>query len=259
MDHETTNGVTMSERAQIAIVWWALALTAVYGLVLGFLLHMIPPPDATLPAAAVAHWYADRAFQIKIGATIASWTGAFMLPLWAVIGIQISRQEKSRPIWAVMAIAGGAMMSIFLVLPPLFWGVAAFTTGRSTDATSLMHELGVLTLTTTDQYYIFNWVAVIAICLRTQTAPHSPFPRWFGYFSAWVATMFEAGAIAFNFRTGPFSWNGLFVFWFPLTLFGLWIVVMSYLLLKALKLQRQDAQELEVGKPDGGVLEIRTS
>ncbi|MDT7634346.1 MAG: hypothetical protein QOI50_6276, partial [Pseudonocardiales bacterium] len=26
----------MSERAQIGIVWWALALTASYGLVLGF-------------------------------------------------------------------------------------------------------------------------------------------------------------------------------------------------------------------------------
>jgi hypothetical protein len=168
-----------------------------------------------------------------------------MLPLWAVIGIQIARQEKGRPIWAVMAVAGGAMMSIFLVLPPLFWGVAAFTPGRSPDTTAMMHELGVLTLTTTDQYYIFNWVAVVVICLRPQIAPHSPFPRWFGYFSAWIGMMFEAGAMAFNFRTGPFSWNGLLVFWSPLSLFGLWIGVMAYLLLKSLKLQRQDAVAAE--------------
>jgi hypothetical protein len=235
----------MSERAQIGIVWWALALTASYGLVLGFLLHMIPPPDATLSAVEIARWYADHAFSIKIGATIASWTSAFMLPLWAVIGFQIARQEKGRPIWAVMAVAGGAMMSIFLVLPPLFWGVAAFTPGRSPDTTAMMHELGVLTLTTTDQYYIFNWVAVVVICLRPQIAPHSPFPRWFGYFSAWIGMMFEAGAMAFNFRTGPFSWNGLLVFWSPLSLFGLWIGVMAYLLLKSLRLQRQDAVAAE--------------
>jgi hypothetical protein len=235
----------MSERAQIGIVWWALALTATYGLVLGFLLHMIPPPDATMSAVEIARWYADHAFSIKVGATIASWTSAFMLPLWAVIGIQIARQEKGRPIWAVMAVAGGAMMSIFLVLPPLFWGVAAFTPGRSADTTAMMHELGVLTLTTTDQYYIFNWVAVVVICLRPQIAPHSPFPRWFGYFSAWIGMMFEAGAMAFNFRTGPFSWNGLLVFWSPLSLFGLWIGVMAYLLLKSLKLQRQDAVAAE--------------
>jgi hypothetical protein len=57
--------------------------------------------------------------------------------------------------------------------------------------------------------------------------------------------MFEAGALAFNFRTGPFSWNGLLVFWSPLSLFGLWIGVMAYLLLKSLKLQRQDAVAAE--------------
>jgi hypothetical protein len=235
----------VSERAQIGIVWWALALTAIYGLVLGLLLHMIPPPDATMSAVEIARWYSDHAFSIKVGATIASWTSAFMLPLWAVIGIQISRQEKGRPIWAVMAVAGGAMMSIFLVLPPLFWGVAAFTPSRSADTTAMMHELGVLTLTTTDQFYIFNWVAVVVICLRPQIAPHSPFPRWFGYFSAWIGMMFEAGAMAFNFRTGPFSWNGLLVFWSPLSLFGVWIGVMAYLLLRSLKLQRQDALAAE--------------
>lgn len=240
----------MSERGQIAIVWWALTFTVIYGIVLGYLLDMIPPPDATMSAAEIARWYADQDTEIKLGATIASYTSAFMLPLWAVIGIQISRQEKGRPIWAVMAVAGGAMMSIFLVLPPLFFGVAAYTPSRSAEVTALMHELGILTLVTTDQYYIFNWVAVIVICLRPQTARHSPFPRWFGYFSAWIATMFETGAIAFNTRTGPFAWNGLLVFWMPLTLFGLWIAVMSYLLLKALKLQRQDAEaEMAVSVP----------
>ena len=235
----------MSERAQIGIVWWALALTTIYGIVLGCLLHMIPPPDATMSAPQIAQWYVERAFSIKIGATIGAWTGAFMLPLWAVIGIQVLRQEKGRPIWTVMAISGGAMMSIFLVLPPLFWGVAAFTPTRLPEITATMHELGLLTLVTTDQFYIFNWVAVIAICFRPQLAPHSPFPRWFGYFSAWIGLMFEAGAIAFNTRTGPFSWKGLLVFWSPLTLFGLWIIVMSYLLLTSLKLQLQEAKKTE--------------
>lgn len=235
----------MSERSQIAIVWWALAFTTIFGVVLGVLLDMIPPPDATMNAAQIAQWYTERAGQIKLGATLGAWTGAFMLPLWAVIGVQIYRQEKGLPIWSVMAVAGGAMMSIFLVLPPLFFGVAAFTPTRAPEITATMHELGLLTLVTTDQYYIFNWVAVVAICFLPQRAPHSPFPRWFGYFSAWIGFMFEAGAIAFNARTGPFSWKGLLVFWFPLTLFGLWILVMSYLLLTNLAKQRRDALAAE--------------
>lgn len=230
-----------SERSQTVIVWWAIVFTAIYGVVLGFLLHMIPPPDATNSAQEIARWYQTHATEIKIGATIGAYSGAFLVPLWAVITIQVARQEAGRPIWALMAALGGGLMSIFLALPPLFFGVAAFTANRPPEVTALMHELGVLTLVTTDQFYIFAWAAVAVVCLRPQHAPHSPFPRWFGYFTIWTALMFEAGAVAFNTRTGPFSWNGLLVFWSPLTLFGLWIAVMCVLLLRSLKLQRLDA------------------
>jgi len=112
-----------------------------------------------------------------------------------------------------------------------------------------MHELGLLTLTTTDQYYIFSWVAVAVISLRPNTVVHSPFPRWFGYFTIWIALMFEAGAIAFNTRTGPFAWNGLLVFWTPLSLFGLWIIVIAVLLFKAIAKQQADAVATEAESP----------
>lgn len=232
----------MSERSQVALVWWALIFTAIYGAVLGFLLDMIPPPSAELSANEIAEWYSNNHDQVRIGAVIASWTSAFMVPLTVVIAVQMARQEGGRKVWSVLTVAGGVMMSIFLVLPPLFFGVAAFTEARDAEVTSLMHELGLLTLVTTDQYYIFMWVAIAVICLLPTSVTNSPFPRWFGYFTAWIALMFEAGAIAFLPRTGPFAWDGLLVFWSPLTLFGLWIGVMSFLLLRALKRQREEAQ-----------------
>lgn len=230
----------MSERNQAIVVWWAIVLTVVYGIALGFLLHMVPPPSPTLSADEVARFYAEHHTSIRVGAVVASWTSAFMLPFSAVVAVQLARQEIGR-IWSILTVAGGAMMSLFLVLPPLFWGVAAYTPSRAHDTTALMHELGMLTLTTTDQYYVFMWVAIVVVCLTPTTVRHSPFPRWFGFFTAWTAFMFEAGAFAFLPRTGPLAWNGLLVFWSPLTLFGLWIAVMSTLLLKALKRQRLDA------------------
>jgi hypothetical protein len=232
----------MSERSQTFLVWWAVVFTVIYAIALRFLLHMMPPPTATLSADQIARFYAEHHDSIRIGAVIASWTSAFMLPLSVVIAIQISRQEQGRPVWSVLTVAAGAMMSLFLVLPPLFWGVAAFTPGRSHDVTALMHELGMLTLTTTDQFYVFMWVAIVVICLIPTSVTHSPFPRWFGYFTAWTGFMFEAGAFAFLPRTGPFAWNGLLVYWSPLTLFGAWIAVASTLLLRALKRQRLEAQ-----------------
>lgn len=114
-----------------------------------------------------------------------------------------------------------------------------------------MHELATLTLTTTDQYYIFMWVAVTVICLRpaTQLVKHNPFPRWWGWMSLWITIMFEAGAIAFIPRSGPFAWNGLLVFWSPLTLFATWITVQSFLTFRALRLQAAENDPAPITDP----------
>jgi hypothetical protein len=108
------------------------------------------------------------------------------------------------------------MMSLFLMLPPLFWGVAAYTAPRKDpEVTTLMHDLATLTLTTTDQYYIFVWVAVTVIALRppTQLVKNNRSLAGWRYLSLWITIMFEAGAVAFVLRSGPFAWNGLLVFW----------------------------------------------
>ena len=234
-----------SIKSQRVIIIWSLAFTAIFGGVLYFLLHMMPPPDADWNSEQIAGFYNEHHDAIRVGATISSWTSAFMVPLWAVIVIQMLRQEEGNKIWSMLAAMGGALMSIFLVLPPLFWGVAAYTEGRvDTEVTALMHELGTLTLTTTDQFYIFAWIAVAVIALKSTTMVNPPFPRWYGYFTLWAAFMFEAGAFAFLPRTGPFAWDGLLVFWSPLSIFGAWIGVTSYVLFKALK-----AQEEEEAKP----------
>lgn len=231
----------ISPRAQIVMIWLALGFLLIYGLSMGFLLKMIPLHPATLPAEEIAAFYRENSSSVRLGALLCSWTGAFMVPLATVISAQMIRLEKGIPIWAMLQFAGGIMMSIFLVLPPLFWGIAAYTPERPAEVTLLMHEIANLTLVTTDQYFIFQFIAISVICLIPRAVPSDAFPRWFGYLSIWITLIFEAGAIAFVPKTGPFSWNGLFVFWFPLTAFGTWIPIMSFCLLRAIKRQRVDA------------------
>lgn len=229
-----------SEKSQKAILWWGIALAVVYGFALVFLLQMVPPPSARWAAADIAQWYAEHSLRIRWGAVIASWTGAFMMPILAVVALQIGRVEgRGAKIWSGLSLVSGALMSLFLALPPIFFGVASYTPGRSADATAIMHELGVLTLVTTDQYYIFIWVAVTVISLwpATQKVENNPFPRWWGYTSLWITVMFEAGAFAFVPRSGPLAWDGLLVFWSPVSLFTVWIVIQSWLLFRALNRQ----------------------
>jgi hypothetical protein len=238
-----------SVRSQRIILQWGIALAVAYVLAFGPLLQQIPLRDPAWTAQQVADWYAQDHMRIKWGAVICGWTGAFMMPILVVVTVQMARVEKGGlKIWSALSLVSGAMMSLFLVLPPLFWGGAAYTAPRhNPEVTALMHEPASLTMTTTDQYYIFIWIAVTVICLRpaTQLVKHNPFPRWWGYGSLWITIMFEAGAIAFVPRSGPFAWNGLLVFWSPLTLFGVWIAVQCRLLFVALRAQADTPDDRE--------------
>jgi len=229
----------MWERSQAFLVWWSLVLAVAYGLTLGLLLHMVGPPSATLTADQVAVFYREHQTSIRAGAMLASWTGMFIAPLWCVLAAQIWRQEQGRtPVWTITAGSLGPMMGLFLAAPPICWGVAAFTPTRAPEITATFHELGVLTFVTTDQIFVFNFAAVVAIALLPQAADYSPFPRWYGYFSLFWALVFEVGAVGFVTKVGPFSWNGLFVFWLPVIGASIWIPATAVLLLRALKRQR---------------------
>jgi hypothetical protein len=233
-----------SERSQRAILWWGIALAIIYAVAFIFLLQQVPLKNPKWSPEQVADWYVHNQSKIKWGAVIASWTGAFMMPILTVIAIQMARVETGGwKIWSALSLVSGALMSLFLMLPPMFWGVAAYTAPRkNSEVTTLMHELASLTMTTTDQYYIFMWIGVTVIALRpaTQLVKNNPFPRWWGYLSLWVAIMFEAGAVAFVPRSGPFAWNGLLVFWSPFLLFAVWITVQCWLTFRALRGQVAD-------------------
>jgi hypothetical protein len=231
----------MSTRTQAILVYWAWAFASLYFFAYYFLIKLLPLPPATLSATQVAEFYARNSTEIEIGAAICSWTGAFTIPLAIVIALQMIRLEKGFPIWSIVQCAGGVMMSVFTVLPPMFWGVAAFTPGRSPDVTLTMHEFGNLAFIATDQYFIFQFIALAIVCLKPQSAEHSPFPRWLGFLTLWAAFTIEIGVAAFLFKTGPFAWNGLFVYWIPLIMYGAWFVAVSLNLLRALKRQSVQA------------------
>jgi hypothetical protein len=230
-----------SERSQRAILWWGIGLAVVYALAFIFLLQQAPLKNPAWNAEQVAAWYVHNQGKIKWGAVLASWTGAFLLPIFVVLAIQMARVENGVwKVWSALTLVSGALTSLFLALPPLFWGVAAYTAPRKDpEVTTLMHELASLTMTTTDQFYIFAWIAVTVVALRpaTQLVKNNPFPRWWGYTSLWIAIMFEAGAIAFIPRSGPFAWNGLLVFWSPFVLVTVWIIIQCRLMFRALRLQ----------------------
>lgn len=231
----------MSERSQVVLVWWSLVSIVIFGLAWVFLIRLMPLPAPTLSAAEVARFYIENSLSIRLGATICSWTSAFLVPITVVVSLQLSRLEKGMPVWSILYFAGGILTSIFLVLPPVLWGVAAFTPTRPPEVTLIIHEFAILTFVTTTQFFIFYMVALVVVTLGQAKDVVSPFPRWFGYLTIWVALITEVGAVGYLTKHGPFAWNGLFVFWLPFGIGFAWLALLAVLLLRALGRQRETA------------------
>jgi hypothetical protein len=226
-----------STRTQTILIYWAWIFSTAYFLAYYFLIKLLPLPPATLTAAQVANFYILNSTQIRLGAAVCSWTAAFTIPLAIVIAIQMARLEKGFPIWSIVQFTGGVMMSIFTVLPPLLWGVAAFTPTRPPEVTLVIHEFGNLAFIATDQYFIFQNIGLAVVCFTQKADDNSPFPRWIGYLTLWTAFVIEVGVAAFLPKTGPFAWNGLFVYWLPIAMYGAWYMTVSISILRALKRQ----------------------
>ena len=231
----------IAEHSQRIILWWAVAFMVIFAAAWFLLLDMVPPPAATLSPADLASFYVEHGMRIKLGAVIASWTSAFMVPFSLVVAFQIARLEPGKPVWATLSFGSGCLMSMFLVFPPIIWGVIAFEPTRSPEITSALNQLANLTLVTTDQFYIFQMIAVTYVGLKAKPDPNSAFPRWVCWFNLWIAMIFEVGAPSFLFQKGPFAWNGLIVFWLPFTTFFTWLTVMMTSMFKALRRQQAAA------------------
>jgi hypothetical protein len=223
-----------STTAQKILTWWSLLALVAFGLSWMFLLEMVPPPPATLNAAQIAAIYLARAAHILDGAAITSWTGGFLIPLSCVLTAQMVRLQKAWSIWSMMQLVGGVMTSLWLSLPTIFWGAAAFQPDRAIDATMLANQLGALTMVTTDQYYMYWLVPIAVICLTVPYQDDSPFPRWLGYLTIFETLALSPGPFAFLFKSGLFAWNGLLVLFIPLFSFFIWMAFVFWQLLRAL-------------------------
>jgi hypothetical protein len=86
----------------------------------------------------------------------------------------------------------------------------------------------------------------IAIAAFIDKSPDPVFPRWAGYFNLMVVMLILPDQLLFFFHSGPWSWNGLFGLWIPVTLFGGWFLVTFFLMRAAvLRAKRNPAPAVE--------------
>jgi hypothetical protein len=207
----------------------------------GFLLaHFIPPPSPSLSQEQVVAQYQQNANGIRSGMVLMMISGMFIMPMVGVISAQLKRIKGITPALTYSQITAGAAGSILFIIPAVLFLVTAYRPDRPPELTFLMNDLcWISAVLPWPPAFIQN--IVIAVAIIHDKDPRPIFPRWVAFFNIWVAIGFLPGSLLPFFKRGPLAWNGILVFWLAGSVFFLWFVVMTVMLLKAINRQEQEA------------------
>jgi hypothetical protein len=224
--------------AQRTFAWGALIslLMAIFGL---YTAGFLPPPSPTESAEQIATLYRANSDSICIGAILLMLSTAPFLLFIGVLSVQIRRIEGDRRTFTYIQLASGTASMVTIILVPLAWSVAAFRPEQSAESIRTFNDLGFITLVMASPMVAVEIIAVSLAILSDKRA-RPVFPRWFAYWSFLCAIALLCGLLCVRTKTGPLAWNGMIAGWLPSLLFLSWVILMTVMLLNAIKQQEAE-------------------
>lgn len=205
---------------------WTGPLALVVTLVGWLLAGMLPiPMGPGEPTDEIVTFFVDDVNRVRAGFVISSIGVVLMLPMLALISVHLYRMDRAVPLLAFLQLITAAATMVINMFPQLIFAIAAFRTDRAPGDIVLLNDMAWLMLFTGIAPFIVQNLAIGVAILRDRT---NTFPRWVAWLNFFVAFSFLPDVLAYFFKTGPFAWNGIFVFWLALTTYSLFLVVMSF-------------------------------
>lgn len=221
-----------SLRSERACAWMALPAMLFFfcAMALGF--RFLPPLSPTLGAEEIAAIYMGNAVGIQAGAALMMFGGACLLPFVAAISSAMLRMAGEPRALAATQLACGVLTFVPLFLSGIFFAVAVFRPERTPQDMLLLSDLGWLFLVMPTPGFLLQLI-VFGLAILGDDVERPVFPRWLAYFNFWVGILGIGGVLIPLFKTGPFAWDGLFAYWVPLAVFGIWMPVMIRAFMKS--------------------------
>jgi hypothetical protein len=227
------------------ILLWTLPATLIIWIACFFLFPGFNPPmSPTMTAAQVAAFYRDPAHlpEIRYSMILFNWFGVCLIPVLALVAMQIRRMAHRTPIfsYALLGCAAGGP-ALFLVAN-VCWLVAAFRPERSPELTQLFNDFGWITFTILVPFLIGQSV-IVALAIYFDDQPRTVFPRWVAHFNIVVAAALAPAAFVGLSLSGPLAWDGVLSFWLKNIAIAVWIAVMGVVLGRAVYRERAEHRQ----------------
>ncbi|WP_246133269.1 hypothetical protein [Mycobacterium helveticum] len=211
-----------------------------------------PPMSPSMSADQVAAFYRDPAHlpEIRYSMIVFNWFGVCLIPILALIVLQIRRMAHRTPVfsYAMLGCAAGGP-TLFLVANAC-WLLAAFRPERSPELTQMFNDLAWITFTILVPFLIGQSV-ILALAIYFDDQPRPVFNRWVARFNLLVAAALAPAAFVGLSLSGPLAWDGVLAFWLKniaiAVWIAVWIVVMGGVLARAVFRERAQYRRREQG------------
>lgn len=231
-------GMTMQQQASVISqkigLWcsWVFAALTVIGW-LG-IAHFYAPAPADLGLEATKVWYTETYhWQTIIGCTIFYIACGFLVPASIQFGIMLSKIEGRYPLWSITAAVGGIFISVIIFLNACAWIVAAYRPETGADVIQAWNDWAWMAFLLGWLYLAVEMIATGIVEMQDKRAVPM-IPRWLTWLTfAGAASLLTAAGPAF-FQSGPFAYHGLFGFYLPMTVWGTYLLLTSWYMLKEL-------------------------
>jgi len=220
------------------VVWliWLASFVAFPGFV-----HPMSP-RMTAQEVSAFYFNPENLARIRYSMIVFNWFGVALIPMLAMIAMQIRRMAHRTPIMTysfIGCIAGGPTL---FCMADLFWLLAAFRPERDPSLVQLFNDLAWVTFTSQVPFLVAqNVFLAVAIYLDRQARPI--FPAWVAHFNLLSAAAIAPAAFTALTLDGPIAWDGAVSYWLKNITIALWIVVMTVVVGRNISRQRR---ELEV-------------
>jgi hypothetical protein len=224
------------------LLLWTLPVVAIIWISAFFLFPgFVRPMSPTMSAEEVAAFYRDpqNLPRIRYSMIVFNWFAVGLIPILALIVLQIRRMAHRTPIFSYAIIACAAGGPTIFLMADLFWLLAAFRPMRDPQLTLMFNDLAWVTFSTQVGFLIAQSV-ILALAIHLDRQERPVFRAWVAHFNLAVAALLVPAAFAGAAMTGPLAWDGLLTFWVRNIAIGLWIVVMAIVLGRAIQRERAE-------------------
>ena len=174
MSSTTTHAPELS-RIHLAGPWGGIGFLSFFFVGFWPLAHFLPGHDPAASATAIAELYRSNAMGIRIGMVcLLLGAGCYLMFITGVSAL-IRQMEGGARYLSQLQLASGAVASVFLFAPAIFWGITAFRPERSPELTLLLNDASWLLLITAVPPFVLQTVPLAVAILLSKTPL---LPRW---------------------------------------------------------------------------------